>query len=86
MTLVTCVIALAIGFVATAIGCGGPRVVLVPTTTGVVRLGPDVKGHVYVMTGGVWVLSRNRVKLPEGWYVTDLNDESDPLPNPNPTD
>lgn len=48
---------------------------MVPETTGVLRLGPDVRGHVYVLTGGEWVLSRNKVKLPEGWYVTDLNEE-----------
>jgi hypothetical protein len=54
---------------------------MVPATTGVVRLGPDVRGHVYTKVGGEWVLSRNRVHLPEGWYATDLNDESDPLPN-----
>lgn len=58
-----------------ASGCGGPRVVMVPETTGVLRLGPDVRGHVYVLTGGEWVLSRNKVRLPEGWYVTDLNEE-----------
>ena len=56
-----------------ASGCGGPRVVMVPETKGVLRLGPDVRGHVYVKTGGEWVLSRNKVHLPEGWYVTDLD-------------
>ncbi len=72
-TLATCV-------TASAIGCGSVRVVLVPETTGVLRTGPDVRGHMYVKTGGRWVLSVNRLRLPEGWYVTDLNDSDDPLP------
>jgi hypothetical protein len=34
-----------------------------------VRLGKDVSGHVYVLKDGEWVLSKNKVKLPEGWYA-----------------
>lgn len=34
-----------------------------------VRLGPDVEGAVYNMIEGEWVLSPNRVALPEGWYL-----------------
>ena len=46
---------------------------MVPAIDGAVRLGPDVRGHIYVKTGGEWVLSRNKVRLPEGWYATDLD-------------
>lgn len=67
MTLATCVI----GFAA---GCSGPRVVLMHPT-GVMRAGPDVKGKVYVLQDGEWVLSKNRIRIPEGFYITDLEPE-----------
>ena len=35
----------------------------------VVRLGDDVVGHVYTWQDGRWVLSGNKVKLPQGWYA-----------------
>ena len=53
--------------IASATACGGPRVV-VSEHSGVVRIGPDVRGRVYVWDGTDWVLSRNSVQLPEGWY------------------
>lgn len=49
------------------IGCG-PRVVLVSEDSPV-RLGPNVKGHVYALVNGEWIESRNRVHVPEGWYA-----------------
>lgn len=50
-------------------GCAaGPRVVL-PQSHPVVRTGPDVVGRVYLWDGEAWVLSGNRVRLPEGWFV-----------------
>lgn len=51
-------------------GCGGTKVVFVhPTDHDLVRLGPDVRGHVYYWNGSDWELSKNEVRLPEGWYA-----------------
>lgn len=47
-------------------GCG--RVVLVPESSPM-RIGPDCRTRVYVMTGSEWKLSENRIEIPEGWYV-----------------
>ncbi len=52
-----------------AVGCGSTRVVFVDTQADLVRLGPDVSGRVYVLKNGEWVLSKKKVKLPEGWYA-----------------
>lgn len=49
------------------VGCG-PRVVLVQEDSPV-RTGEDVRGHVYARVNGNWVPSRNRVAVPEGWYL-----------------
>ena len=51
------------------LGCGSTRVVFVDTHANMVRLGKDVTGHVYVLKNGEWVLSKNKVNLPEGWYA-----------------
>ena len=56
-------------------GCGGSRVVFVPHDDGLVRLGPDVRGRVYVWNGSMWELSANKVDLPEGWYTGSVNVE-----------
>ena len=50
-------------------GCGSTRGVFVDTQSDLVRLGPDVTGRVYVNKNGEWVLSKKKVKLPEGWYA-----------------
>jgi uncharacterized protein YceK len=50
-------------------GCGSTRVVFVDTQSNLVRIGPDVSGRVYVKKDGEWTLSKNKVKLPEGWYA-----------------
>lgn len=59
-----------IAFVALALvsmtGCG--RTVLVREGSPV-RIGPDAKAKVYAFVGGEWVLSQNRVEVPEGWYL-----------------
>lgn len=34
----------------------------------IVRLGPDVRGSVYVMQNGRWTLT-GKTRLPEGWYA-----------------
>ena len=65
---VSAVLALSVFF----IGCGSTRVVFVDTQANMVRLGKDVTGHVYVLKNGEWVLSKNKVKLPEGWYAGGL--------------
>tara|TARA_R100001463_G_scaffold57630_1_gene109897 strand:- start:302 stop:556 length:255 start_codon:yes stop_codon:yes gene_type:complete len=55
------------------VSCGGNKVVFVPESEGMVRLGPGVKGYVYTWDGSGWTLSRNKVYLPEGWYAGSLN-------------
>ena len=50
-------------------GCGSTRVVFVDTQSNLVRIGPNVEARVYVLKDGEWVLSKNKVKLPEGWYA-----------------
>ena len=55
-----------------SIGCGSTRVVFVDTQANLVRIGPDVSGKIYVQKNGEWVLSKNKVKLPEGWYAGGL--------------
>lgn len=50
-----------------ASGCG-PRTVLVPESSPV-RIGPNVKGRVYVREGNEWTLSANDVAIPEGFYL-----------------
>lgn len=54
------------------VGCGSTRVVFVDTQSNLVRIGPDVSGRVYVQKNGEWVLSKNKIKLPEGWYAGGL--------------
>ena len=54
------------------LGCGSTRVVFVDTQSNLVRIGPNVEGKVYVQKNGEWVLSKNKVKLPEGWYAGGL--------------
>ncbi len=51
------------------LGCGSTKVVFVDTHAHMVRIGPDVKGHVYVLKNGEWVLSKNKLHIPEGWYA-----------------
>ena len=56
-------------------GCltSGKRVVFIPTSDTLVRLGPEVTGRVYYWTGEEWELSKNRVTLPEGWLAGPLD-------------
>jgi hypothetical protein len=56
-------------------GCTGPRVVFLPSVDAPVRAGPDMCGRVYVWTGSTWELSRNRVDIPEGFYIWDAGDK-----------
>lgn len=48
-------------------GCAA-RTVVIDSQSDVVRLGPDVRGRVYVWRDGGWQLS-GKVTLPEGWYA-----------------
>ena len=57
------------------VGCGSTRVVFVDSEANLVRIGPDVSGRVYIQKNGEWVLSKNKVKLPEGWYAGGLPTE-----------
>jgi uncharacterized protein YceK len=54
------------------VGCGSTRVVFVDTQSNLIRIGPDVSGKIYVKKNGEWVLSKNKVKIPEGWYAGGL--------------
>jgi hypothetical protein len=57
------------------VGCGSTRVVFVDTQADLVIIGPDVEGKVYIRKDGEWVLSKNKIKLPEGWYAGGLPKE-----------
>jgi hypothetical protein len=50
-------------------------VVFLPQAEAPVRAGPDVSGRVYVWTGTDWELSRNHVRIPEGFYIWDAGEE-----------
>ena len=76
------VICAALGLTASLISCGSnPRVVMIPpitwTTvdgakvpTDLIKLGPDVRGRVFVFTSDGWVLSDNKIVIPEGWIAS----------------
>lgn len=49
-------------------GCA-TRTVVIDSRADVVRLGPDVSGHVYLYQAGQWVKTGDKVKLPEGWFA-----------------
>ncbi len=57
------------------LGCGSTRVVFVDTDADLVRLGPGVSGRVYTLINGEWILSKNKVDLPEGWYAGGIPKE-----------
>ena len=64
------------GIAAALIGCGSTRVVFVDTQADLVRIGPGFPaGKVYILKNGEWVLSKNKVRLPEGWYAGGLPKE-----------
>ena len=55
-------------------GCGSTRVVFVDTQSNLVRIGPEFPaGKVYILKNGEWILSKNKLKLPEGWYAGGLS-------------
>ena len=56
-------------------GCltSGKKAVFIQPSDNLVRIGPNVKGRVYVWDGKQWELSRNKVTIPEGWMAGPLN-------------
>lgn len=49
-------------------GCAAERAIFLDSNSDVVRLGPDVRGRVYIWSGGAWRLT-GPVRLPEGWWA-----------------
>lgn len=56
--------------------------VLVPPITMVegspsnlIKIGPGVRGRVYIKVEDKWVLSDNEVVIPEGWFAAPLDIE-----------
>ena len=61
-----------------ATACGTTKIVFVDTSADIVRIGPGgAVGKVYVRKGGEWILGKNRVRLPEGWYAGGLPKETE---------
>ena len=66
-----------VGVIMFATACGTTRIVFVDTSSDVVRIGPGgAVGKVYVRKGGEWILGKNKVRLPEGWYAGGLPKET----------
>lgn len=59
----------ALGCAALVLACasGCTRAVLVPEAAPI-RIGPETRARIYTRDGAEWVLSDNRVTIPEGWY------------------
>ena len=72
-----------LGFVALALasasGCGGNRTVFIPEDSPI-RVGPSTTARVYTYENGQWVLSGNRVTIPEGWYCVPPSFVKDDAP------
>lgn len=51
--------------------CAPTRVAVIDSRSDWVKLGPDVKGHVYTWDdkAKAWVLQKKAVRLPEGWVA-----------------
>lgn len=56
-----------VGLLIFASGCA-TRTVILDSQSDVVRIGPGVKGKVYIFQNGAWTLA-GKVTLPEGWYA-----------------
>ena len=56
--------------------CGGERAVFLGPDT-VVRAGPGMRGLVWMPTADGWVLSKNKVEIPEGMYILTLSHEEE---------
>lgn len=62
--LMTCALG---GIITWLTGCA-TKTIVIDSQADVVRLGPGVRGPVYVWRDGGWRLT-GRVTLPEGWYA-----------------
>ena len=69
-------------------GCKNSRVVFVPESEGLIRIGPNVRGYVYYWNGSDWELSGNKVTIPEGWLSgsADMDEPSENLTQPATAD
>jgi len=61
------VIVFVVAALAFASGCGS-RAVFIPDQSPI-RLGPGIKGRVWMLVDGQWTLSANSIELPEGMYI-----------------
>ena len=69
MTKLLKITAIAILLISLGTSCGSTRVVFVDTQADLIRIGPNVTGKCYILKDGEWILSKNKLKLPEGWYA-----------------
>lgn len=54
----------------------GSRVVFIDSDGALIRMGPDVVGKVYWRNkDGVWELSKNKVKIPEGFFAGPMKEK-----------
>lgn len=69
-TLELTVTAMTIAYVVLVVGfaSGCNRAVLIPESSPT-RVGPSTQGQIYMMVDGKWILSDNKVQIPEGWYI-----------------
>ena len=68
LALQTAIVLLWVALVAVLVaGCAASRTVFIPESSPI-RMGPSVHGRVYTLVDGQWILSSNRVEIPEGWY------------------
>ena len=58
-------------------GCGSTRVLFVNSQekNDIIRVGPKVEGRAYVFDGKDWILSKNKIKYPEGAFVGFLDEQ-----------
>jgi len=56
-------------------GCGTTRAVFIKDGD-LIRIGPNVKGRVYILKNGEWLLTKP-IKLPEGWYAGAVKMETE---------
>lgn len=57
-------------------GCVTRQAVFVEPGT-IIRTGPDVSGRVYVQINGEWILTDNKVDIPEGLYIVTPNENDE---------
>lgn len=50
-----------------------PITIVNGTPTNLIKIGPGVMGRIYIKVGDKWVLSANKVVIPEGWFAAPLD-------------